>query len=112
MPEEKIYFTPYDLIDADPPDERDPIAAQMGPAVNGTFPMDVFVTNYANAKEAKPSTASSQPPVMGYFTAEQALVTDFFMVLPIVGPGESSPARLFHEYAAAAAPNNGIYSGK
>jgi phospholipase C len=69
---------PYDAIDADPPHERDPIAAQMGTAVNGTFPMDGFVSNYASAKAAKPPTAGSQPPVMGYFTAEQAPVTDFF----------------------------------
>ena len=69
---------PYDVIDADPPHERDPIAIQMGTAVNGTFPMNGFVTNYASAKGAKPLTASSQPPVMGYFTADQAPVTDFF----------------------------------
>jgi len=69
---------PYDVIDADPPHERDPIATQMGPAVNGIFPMNGFVTNYASAKGVKPLTAGSQPPVMGYFTAEQAPVTDFF----------------------------------
>jgi phospholipase C len=69
---------PYDVIDADPPHERDPIATQMGTAVNGTFPMNGFVTNYASAKGANPPTVGSQPPVMGYFTAEQAPVTDFF----------------------------------
>src|SRR6202521_390915 len=69
---------PYDAIDADPPHERDPIATQMGIAVNGTFPMNGFVSNYASAKGAEPLTANSQPPVMGYFTAEQAPVTDFF----------------------------------
>jgi phospholipase C len=69
---------PYDVIDADPPHERDPIATQMGAAVNGTFPMNGFVTNYATAKGAKPLTAGSLPPVMGYFAAEQAPVTDFF----------------------------------
>jgi phospholipase C len=69
---------PYDLIDADPPHERDPIATQMGTPVNGIFPMNGFVTNYATAKGAKPLTAGSQPPVMGYFTADQAPVTDFF----------------------------------
>jgi phospholipase C len=40
--------------------------------------MNGFVTNYASAKGATPPTATSQPPVMGYFTAEQAPVTDFF----------------------------------
>jgi len=69
---------PYDLIDADPPHERDQIATQMGTAVNGVFPMNGFVINYANAKGAKPVNPDSQPPVMGYFTAEQVPVTDFF----------------------------------
>jgi len=69
---------PYDAIDADPPHERDPIAVQMGTPVNGIFPMNGFVTNYASAKGAKPPVAGSQPPVMGYFTADQAPVTDFF----------------------------------
>ena len=69
---------PYDAIDADPPHERDPIAVQMGTPVNGVFPMNGFVTNYASAKGAKPPVAGSQPPVMGYFTAAQAPVMDFF----------------------------------
>jgi phospholipase C len=69
---------PYDVIDADPPHERDPIEIQMGTAVGGTFPMDGFVTNYAQAKGAKSLTPNSQPPVMGYFAADQAPVTDFF----------------------------------
>jgi phospholipase C len=69
---------PYDVIDADPPHERDPIAVQMGTPVGGVFPMDGFVTNYATAKGAKPVSRDSQPPVMGYFGAEQAPVTDFF----------------------------------
>jgi phospholipase C len=69
---------PYDAIDADPPHERDPIALQMGTPVNGIFPMNGFVANYATAKGAKPLTATSQPPVMGYFTGVQAPVTDFF----------------------------------
>lgn len=69
---------PYDAIDADPPHERDPIAVQMGMPVNGTFPMNGFVTNYASAKGAKQPTAGSRPPVMGYFTRDQAPVTDFF----------------------------------
>jgi phospholipase C len=69
---------PYNVIDADPPHERGPIATQMGVASNGVFPMNGFVTNYASAKGAKPVSAQSQPPVMGYFTADQAPVTDFF----------------------------------
>jgi len=69
---------PYDLIDADPPHERDQIATQMGTPVNGVYPMNGFVTNYAAAKGAKPVTAGSQPPVMGYFTPDQVPVTDFF----------------------------------
>lgn len=69
---------PYDVIDADPPHERDPIAVQMGTAVSGVFPMNGFVTNYATAKGAKPPTPGSEPPVMGYFTAEQAPVSAFF----------------------------------
>ena len=69
---------PYDLIDADPPHERDPIALQMGAPVNNVFPMNGFVTNYASAKGAKALTATSQPPVMGYFGADQAPVAHFF----------------------------------
>ena len=69
---------PYDAIDADPPHERDPVAIQMGDPVGGLFPMNGFVTNYAGAHGAKPVIPGSQPPVMGYFTAEQAPVVDFF----------------------------------
>ncbi len=69
---------PYDPIDADPPHERGPIATQMGTPVNGVFPMDGFVTNYASAPGAKCLTADNPPPVMGYFTANEAPVTDFF----------------------------------
>jgi phospholipase C len=73
-----VLSDPYDAIDADPPHERDPIVLQMGKAVGGKFPMDGFVANYATAKGAKPPVPGSDPPVMGYFTAEQAPVTDFF----------------------------------
>lgn len=69
---------PYHAIDADPPHEREQIATQMGPAVNGVFPMNGFVTNYATAKGAKPVGPGSQPPVMGYFTPDQIPVIDFF----------------------------------
>lgn len=69
---------PYHPIEADPPHERDPIALQMGHPVNGVFPMNGFVANYANAQDATPPTPGSHPPVMGYFSAEQAPVTDFF----------------------------------
>ena len=69
---------PYHVIDADPPHERAPIALQMGAPVGGIFPMDGFVTNYAGAEGAKSHTVQNPPPVMGYFTGEQAPVTDFF----------------------------------
>jgi phospholipase C len=69
---------PYDLMDADPPHERDQIALQMGTPVGEVFSMDGFVTNYAGAKGAHPVTAGSQPPVMGYFGPDQVPVTDFF----------------------------------
>jgi phospholipase C len=69
---------PYDVIDADPPHERDQIATQMGTATGGAFPMNGFVANYATAKGATHPVPGSLPPVMGYFTAEQAPVTDFF----------------------------------
>lgn len=68
---------PYDPIAADPPHERGPIALQMGTAVNGVFPMDGFIANYANADPAPSITPANPPPVMGYFTAEQTPVTDF-----------------------------------
>lgn len=69
---------PYNPIDADPPHERGPIALQMGPAIEGKFAMNGFVENYANADDVPPITAASKPPVMGWFGAEQAPVTDFF----------------------------------
>ncbi|MGO9602212.1 MAG: alkaline phosphatase family protein [Candidatus Binataceae bacterium] len=50
----------------------------MGTPVGQVFPMNGFVTDYATAKEAKPITPESHPPVIGYFTAEQAPVADFF----------------------------------
>lgn len=73
-----LLMDPYHKIDADPPHERDPIANQMGAPVDGIFPMNGFVTNYAGAKGAKSLTAENPPPVMGYFTANEAPVTDFF----------------------------------
>ena len=69
---------PYHPIEADPPHERDPIALQMGQAESGVFPMNGFVANYANADDATPPTAGSNPPVMGYFSAEQVPVSHFF----------------------------------
>jgi phospholipase C len=69
---------PFIAMDADPPHERDQIATQMGIAVDGIFPMNGFVSNYATAKGAELLTAGSQPPVMGFFSAEQAPITDFF----------------------------------
>ncbi len=69
---------PYDPIDADPPHERDPIALQMGKPENGVFPLNGFVANYATAKGARPPRPGSNPPVMGYYSADQAPVTNFF----------------------------------
>jgi phospholipase C len=69
---------PYDLMAADPEHERDNIAVQMGPAVNGNFPLDGFVTNYATSKGAPPVNPGDLVPVMGYFTPPQAPVTHFF----------------------------------
>jgi phospholipase C len=66
---------PYDLMVGDPPHERDQIAVQMGTPTNGTFPLNGFVTNYATVPDLK---LDKTPPVMGYFTAEQVPVTDFF----------------------------------
>jgi|PersoiStandDraft_1058852.scaffolds.fasta_scaffold04176_2 phospholipase C len=68
---------PYHAIDADPPHERGPIAVQLGTPVDGVFPMNGFVTNYASAKGATPPAPGGHPPVMGYFTGEQAPVADF-----------------------------------
>ncbi len=69
---------PYDLIQADPPHERDPIEVQMGTPTDGIFPMDGFVTNYATAKGVGPVNPGDGIPVMGYFGAEQAPISDFF----------------------------------
>ena len=69
---------PYHVIDADPPHERGPISLQMGEPVDGVFPLDGFVLNYAKAKGAQSLTADNPPPVMGYFAAEEAPVTNFF----------------------------------
>lgn len=69
---------PYNPIEADPPHERDPIELQMGQSVNGVFPMNGFVENYANASGATPPTPGNKLPVMGFYSAEQAPVTHFF----------------------------------
>jgi phospholipase C len=68
---------PYDAIDADPPHERENIALQMGKFADGNFAMDGFVQNYATAKGSPVIAATSKPPVMGYFTAEQAPAAGF-----------------------------------
>jgi len=73
-----LLIDPYDPIEADPSHERGPIATQMGVPVSGIFPMNGFVANYATAKHATPPVPGSKPPVMGYFSADQAPVTDFF----------------------------------
>jgi phospholipase C len=69
---------PYDLMAADPPHERDNIAVQMGTEANGAFPLNGFVSNYTAAKGANPVKPGDKIPVMGYFTAEDVPVTDFF----------------------------------
>jgi len=73
-----VLTDPYRPIDADPPHERDPIAKQLGTQRNGKFAMDGFVANYATAKGATPPASGTNPPVMGYFTADQVPVADFF----------------------------------
>ena len=69
---------PYDLMAADPPHERNDIALQMGTQVNGVFPMNGFVASYIHAKEKPQVNPGDNPPVMGYYTADQVPVTDFF----------------------------------
>lgn len=69
---------PYHPIPADPPHERGPIALQMGASRKGVLAMDGFVSNYVNAKERPVVSEQTKPPVMGYFTEEQAPVTHFF----------------------------------
>ncbi len=69
---------PYHPIDADPPHERQEIANQMGTPADGKFPMDGFVANYASAQGASCLSPDNPPPVMGYFTADEAPVTNFF----------------------------------
>lgn len=69
---------PYHNIDADPPHERGPVANQLGTPVDGVFPMNGFVTNYAGAKGAASLTQAKPPPVMGYFGADEVPVTSFF----------------------------------
>jgi phospholipase C len=73
-----VLTDPYRPIDADPPHERDPIALQLGSQQGGKFAMDGFVANYATAKGATPPALGTNPPVMGYFTADQVPVADFF----------------------------------
>ena len=73
-----VLTDPYHPIDADPPHERGPISLQLGANENGKFAMDGFVANYATADGVKLPVPGSDPPVMGYFTAEQVPVTNFF----------------------------------
>ena len=69
---------PYHVMPADPPHEWYNIARQMGQPVNGVYPMNGFVENYANAKGAPTVQAGDSPTVMGYFTGEYIPITDFF----------------------------------
>lgn len=68
---------PYRVMDADPEHERGPISLQMGQAVDGVFPMNGYVDNYANSG-GKCLSPDNQPPVMGYFQANHVPVMDFF----------------------------------
>ena len=70
-----VLTDPYDLMVGDPPHERDQIALQMGTPTSGTFPLNGFVTNYASVN---PVRSGDAPPVMGYFTADQIPITNFF----------------------------------
>jgi phospholipase C len=65
---------PFSPVACDPPHERDPIKVQIGTQVNGTYPMNGFVTNYATVSLVKPG---DKPPVISYFAAEETPVTDF-----------------------------------
>lgn len=68
---------PYHVIDADPHHERPDIALQMGmPNTDGKFPLNGFVASY-DASGGKCLSRDNPPPVMGYFGAKQAPVTDF-----------------------------------
>jgi len=65
---------PFHPIPGDPPHERAPIAVQLGNPVNGVYPMNGFVTNYATVCAVK---TGDQPPVMSYFAKDEAPVTGF-----------------------------------
>ena len=68
----------FHKIFTDPPHERSNIAKQMGTPVDGKFPMNGFVENYADAKPVPIINPGNLPPVMGYYSADQVPVTDFF----------------------------------
>jgi len=68
---------PYSAIKADPPHGRDAIATQIGKPDGGRYPMKGFVDSYAEAKALAGGPVGNHPPVMGYFSAEQAPVIDF-----------------------------------
>ena len=65
---------PFSALPGDPPHERGPIAVQVGDKVNGVYPMNGFVSNYATVSPVLPG---DQPPVMSYFTPDEAPVTGF-----------------------------------
>jgi phospholipase C len=69
---------PSHLLPADPPHEWYNIARQMGQPLNGIYPMNGFVENYASAKGAPPVGPTDSPPVMGYFSGEYIPMIDFF----------------------------------
>jgi phospholipase C len=68
---------PYHRIDADPPHGRGAIETQMGPRTGDEFAMKGFVESYTHAKPPPQVSSTHPPPVMGYFTAAEAPITDF-----------------------------------
>lgn len=68
----------FELIDADPPHERDQIDLQMGKFEDGKFPMNGFVESYSTAEETLSLTPENLSTVMGYYTPEQVPITHFF----------------------------------
>src|SRR5207245_6920284 len=67
-------FDPFTATPFGPPHERKPIALQLGTKVNGIYPMNGFVTNYASVC---PINVGDQPPVMSFYTADENPVLGF-----------------------------------
>jgi len=65
---------PFNPTPYDPPHERVPIALQLGNKIEGVYPMNGFVENYASVCSVNPG---DQSPVMSYYTADECPVTGF-----------------------------------